>query len=116
MSDILAVLLHLLPVGLWCAWWLWAVNWKDAWPVLAQGGWVPVVLVVFASALAWSRIFPSDCDCLRFITIGNFWWQLGGVCALTVVALLCGWLQGKLGWAPEEVSFEPPADSGEIHH
>jgi hypothetical protein len=113
MSDTLAwvlgVMLQLLPGGLWCAWWLWCVNWRKAWPVLAHGGWVPVVLLMYTSALAWSQVSPGPCNCLPFLTIPNFWWQLGSVTTLTLIALLCGWLQGKLGWTPAEVHFEPPA-------
>jgi len=105
---LLEKLLPLLPGGLWCAWWLWCVNWKKAWPVLAQGGWVGVLLLMFLGALAWSNITPSPCNCLG-IRVGNFWWQLGSVSALTAVALFCGWLQGQLGWEPAEVSFEPAA-------
>jgi hypothetical protein len=104
-----AVLLWLLPGGLWCAWWLWTPDWKKVWPVLAAGAWVPVVLLMVLSALAWSMISPSSCNCLGFVTLPNFWWQLGSVSALTVLALFCGWLQGQLGWTPAEVEIEPPA-------
>jgi hypothetical protein len=110
-------LLPLLPVLLWCAWWLWAVNWKKAWPVLAAGAWVPVVLLVFLVSLAWSRVSREACDCLGFVTISTFWWRLGVVGGLTALALFCGWLQGVLGWTPREVSFDPPAPTqGHGHH
>jgi hypothetical protein len=92
----------------WCAWWLWAVNWKKAWPVLAQGGWAPVVLLSVVVALVWSRISPAPCDCLG-VTLPNFLWQLGAVGGLVALALFFGWLQGKLGWGPPDVSYEPPA-------
>ncbi len=112
----LGVLLHLLPGGLWCAWWLWCVNWKKAWPMLAEGGWMPVVLLMFISALAWSRIFPATFTGLGF-PITNFVWQSGCVIALTLIALFCGWVQGQLGWTPEEISFEPPpTEHGHGHH
>jgi hypothetical protein len=104
-------LLPWLPGGLWCAWWLWCVNWKRAFPVLARGGWVVAVLMVFVSALAWSSIFPS-----RYSGVPNFWWQLVACATLALLALLCGWLQGWLGWTPEEVSFDPPADAGDHGH
>ena len=115
----LAVLLQLLPVALWCAWWLWAVNWKRAWPVLAQGAWAPVVLLSVVAALAWSRIAPSPCNCLGFVTVPNFWWQLGSVSTLTAIALFCGWLQGYFGWTPQESNLEPPPiahEHGHDHH
>jgi hypothetical protein len=100
-------LLPWLPGGLWCAWWLWCVNWKHAWPVLARGGWIVVVLLTFVSALAWSGIFPSECRCLGFPLV-NFWWQLGACTTLVLVALFCGWAQGRLGLTPAEVDFDPP--------
>jgi hypothetical protein len=107
-EQLLEALLPFLPVALWAVWWLCGVNWKKAWPVLARGAWVPVVLGMFVAALVWSRLDPEPCTSLRFVTIPSFWWQLGGVSALVALALVCGWLQGKLGWAPEDVNLEPP--------
>lgn len=114
--SVLQTALPWLPAGLWCAWWLWCVDWKQAWPVLANGGWVPVVLLTFVSALAWSQIFPTTCRCLGF-PMPNFWWQLGSCTALVLVALLCGWLQERLGWTPAPVTFDPPEhhDHGHAH-
>jgi hypothetical protein len=113
-SVLFWLLVPWLPLGVWCAWWLWGVNWKHAWPVLARGAWAPALLLIYLVALVWSYLAPSSCNCLVFMTIGNFWWQLGAVSALAALALLCGWLQGQLGWTPEEVSFEPPA-AGQAH-
>ena len=93
---------------IWVAWWLGAVNWKKVWPILAQGGWAPVTLLTVVSALVWSRLAASDCTCLGFLTLPNFWWQLGAVGALVGVALFCGWLQTFFNWSPAEISLEPP--------
>jgi hypothetical protein len=113
------ILLPLVLLALWCSWWLFCVNWKKAGPVLAEGGWVGVVLLALLSALAWSRISPRPWDRLGF-PIANFIWQLGAVAGLALLALFCGWVQGKLGWAPPEVSFEPPPPEhghrGHHHH
>jgi hypothetical protein len=104
----------------WLAWWLWGVNWKKAWPVLAQGAWVPALLLLVVSALVWSQLAPSACSCLGFVTVPNFWWQLGAVGLLTAVTLLCGWLQGVFHWAPADVNLDPPAavahGDGHGHH
>src|SRR4051794_25557032 len=89
-ASLFRLLLPWLPGGLWCAWWLWCVNWKRAWPVLARGGWLVVVLLTLVSALAWSAISPSSCRCLGF-PLGNYWWQLGACTSLALVALFCGW-------------------------
>jgi hypothetical protein len=47
----------------------------------------------------------------------NFWSQLVAVTGLALLALFSGWLQGILGWAPAEISVEPPAaHHGHGHH
>jgi hypothetical protein len=99
---------HWLLLIPWVAWWLWGVNRKQTWAVLAQGAWLPVLLLMIVSALVWAEIRPSECTCLGFVTVPNFWWQLGGVSLLVAVTLLCGWLQGVYGWTPAEISLEPP--------
>ncbi len=111
-AQLAALAVHWILLIVWIAWWLRAVNWRRAWPVLGSGGWAPLVLLMLMTALAWSRLQPAPCDCLGFVTIPNFWWQLGYVSMLVAVALFCGWLQGVLGWAPPEISLEPPP----VHH
>jgi hypothetical protein len=116
------VIVELLQLGLtyalliaYFAWWLCAVNWQKAWPVLARGGWAPAVVLLIVAALAWSSISPAPCTCLGFVTVPNFWWQLGAVGLLAAAALFCGWLQGYyFGWTPPEISLEPPAHAQ--HH
>jgi hypothetical protein len=116
MSETVAWILGaLVPVGLWCAWWLFCVDWRKTWPVLARGGWLGVVLLLFVITLAWSGISPTSCNCLRVVTIPNFWWQLGYVSTLTALALFCGWLQAQFGWVPPEVAFDPPAHHDHGH-
>lgn len=104
------ILLGLIPGGLWCAWFLWAVNWPKVWPELRRGGWAVAVLLGLIAALVWSLLFPS-----RWLGLPNFTWQVGAVALLIAAALFCGWLQGKLGWTPADVSFAPPADHGHGH-
>lgn len=110
-----SVILFLLPGGLWVAWCLGCVNWKKAWPVLADGAWVGVILLILISALVWSKIEASSYILFDTLIIPNYWWQLSGVIAITLVALFCGWLQGILGWTPLEVAVEP-ADDHEAGH
>ncbi len=113
--PVIDVLNQLLPGGLWVVFWLWAVNWKKVWPVLAEGAWAPVTLLGIVIALAWSQIDARPCNCLGLVTVPNFWWQLGGVASLAAVALFCGWLQGLLRWTPAEVNLDPPAHHGHDH-
>jgi hypothetical protein len=99
----------------WLAWWLWGVNWKRAWAVLAEGAWLPILLIMVIAALVWSALAPSDCTCLGVFKVPNFWWQLGAVSLLAALTLFCGWLQGVFGWIPVEVSLEPPAAPAAEH-
>lgn len=96
----------------WLAWWLAAVNWRRLWPVLAQGAWLPLVLMLFLAALVWSRIRPTEYLLFGTLPVANYWWQLFVIGLLTGLAFLCGWLQGVLGWTPAEVEVEPPPAGG----
>src|SRR5262249_30749969 len=87
------ILLKLLPGGILTVWCLWAVNWRKAWPVLAVGGWVPLVLIGVMAAVVWSRVWPYDVIVLWFLPVPNGLWQFGAVAILIGVALFCGWLQ-----------------------
>jgi hypothetical protein len=99
----------------WLAWWLCGVNWKKAWPILAQGAWAPVVLIMVSAALVWSQIAPRTCTCLGLFEVPNFWWQLGDVSGLTGLALVCGWLQVAMGWTPAEINLDPPVAASHEH-
>ena len=114
MQPWLSVVIALL---LWMAFWLFAVNWKKLWTVLAAGAWLPVVLLGLMAATVWSRIAPGTCSCLGFVTLPNYLWQLGYVVGMVGLALFAGWLQGQFGYAPVEMSLDPPpAEHGRSHH
>jgi len=106
----------LIPVLLWMAFWLFAVNWSRVWPTLREGAWAPVVLLGLLAAIVWSQLSAAPC-CPIVAALPNFWWQLGCVALLIGCALFAGWLQGVLNYAPVEVSVEPPAhhDHGHGH-
>ena len=101
--------LHWLLWIIWAAWWLGGVNAKKMRHVLACGSWAPAVLLIILVALVWSSIDPRACECLGFIKLPNFWWQLGYVSMLAATALFCGWLQSVFHWTPPEIHFDPPA-------
>lgn len=108
-SLLVAYAAHWILLIVWVVWWLLGVDWRRCWAFLAQGAWMPLVLLMVLVALVWSRIEPVACDCLRVVTVPNFWWQLGYVGLLVAVALFCGWLQGVFRWAPAEINLDPPA-------
>ncbi len=100
----------------WIVWWLWGVNWNKCWDALARGAWAPAVLLMLIAALVWSRLQPAPCECLGFVSIPNFWWQLGEVGMFVAIAFFCGWLQGLYHWAPAEMDLNPPAPSHDHAH
>jgi len=101
------LVLELLLLFAWVAWWLWTVNWVTAWDWLARGAWVGVVLLVVIAALVWSQIGPRELD-VGFTQVPNFWWQLAATALLAGVALFCGWVQGVAGWMPADIPIYPP--------
>jgi hypothetical protein len=113
---LLAVAGYYTLILIWIVWWLLGVNWRRCWQALADGAWAPVVLLMLISALVWSRLQPVPCDCLGFVTVPNFWWQLGEVSLLVAIALFCGWLQGVFHWAPAELDLDPPVHGFEHVH
>jgi hypothetical protein len=111
--------LHWILWIVWAAWCLWAVNWKKTRHVLAVGGWAPALLLIFLIAIVWSRLDARACDCLGFVSLPNFWWQLGYVSMLAGLAMFCGWLQSVFHWTPHDINLDPPAhghDHGHAHH
>ena len=106
---------HYILFILLIVWSLWGVNWSRAWAALRQGAWAPLILLMVVTALVWSRISPTSCDCLQIVTIPNFWWQLGYVAMLVAIIFFCGWLQAVFHWAPAEVDLNPPAAHGHDH-
>jgi hypothetical protein len=105
-----------LAIAAWCVWWLWGVDWRKAWPALASGGWSPALLILIVSAVVWATVSPGEWVISEGFKVPHFWRHVGGVAALAGLALFCGWLQGRLGWAPAEIAIEPPGSGSEHGH
>lgn len=100
-------------IAIWC---LWAVNWRKAWPVLASGGWLALLLIVVMTAYVWSLTRPYPAH-IAGIELPNYGWKLAAVSIFTCWGLFCGWLQGVQGWEPPIIDLEPPAHAhGHGHH
>ncbi len=100
-------LLTLLPLAMWCAWWLLCADWKKLWQVLAVGGWAPAVLIVLMAGAVWGRLDPQELRWPAFY-LPALAWHVAAAVALACLALACGWLQGVLGWTPPEFPVHPP--------
>jgi hypothetical protein len=110
------VLLPLLPLVVWVAYWTFGVNWTKLRSVLLQGGWVGLVLLGFLAVLVWGTVAPPAAGVHQFfgLTLGNFVGKTVLVTALICIMLLCGSVQlsGACGsWC----QFDEPADD-EHHH
>ncbi len=108
-TQLLYLILENALLLVWLAVALFGINWKRAWPVLAEGAWAPVVLLTFLAALVWSSLAPAPFTGLGFMTIPNFWAKLIAVWMIVAATCFCGWLQGVLHYSPPEISVEPPA-------
>jgi hypothetical protein len=113
--NVVSVLVALLPLAIWCAWWLFCVNWTKLWPVLASGAWAPAVLLVFMAGAVWARLDPRDLTWPGYYVSALAWHLSAGV-GLAAVAMVCGWLQAVLGCTPREFPVHPPAPAhGHAH-
>lgn len=111
------VLLRLLPLAVLTIWCLWAVNWRKAWPVLAAGGWAPLVLIGLMAAAVWPMIWPVPLRIAGLGTMPNGVWQPIAVALVLCVVLFCGWVQSRSGYTPPEVDLNPPThDHGHDAH
>jgi hypothetical protein len=93
----------------WLGWWLWLVDWRQFWPALARGAWLPLLLVLgLISFLAWHLQLPWLAD-----------WKPAILAPLTMTVLLfgsillCGWLQEVFSWHPVEITLQATAP---VHH
>ncbi len=115
-SELGHLLIRLLPVIVFVAWCLWAVDWRKTWPVLAEGAWLPLILIAIMAGVVWSLVFPSAASIFGFIPLPNGSWQLGVAGMLICLALACGWLQGQFRCYPPEISFDPPPPVQDHEH
>jgi len=107
---------HYILLIVWVVWWMWGVNWNRAWTFLGQGAWAPLVLLMVAVALVWSKLAPSRVEIAGLVSVPNFWWQLGYVGLLIALIFFCGWLQAVFHWVPADVNLDPPAHGHEHNH
>jgi hypothetical protein len=111
--SVAALLLPWTPLIAWLAFWLYAVNWVKLRQVMAQGGWIAVLLFGFVMILIWGVIAPppSGHHYLFGLTLSNFVGKTVYVTALLSIMFLCGSVQlsGACGswakfptWGPED--------------
>src|SRR5947209_20139510 len=80
--DAVVAVFKTLPLVAFVAWCLWGVDWRRTWPILAAGGWVPLVLIGVMAGVVWAFVFPSSALVFGFMYVHNVLWQLGAVALL----------------------------------
>ena len=115
--NLLRVILPWLPLLGWVGFWIFAVNWAKAFPILRRGGFIGVVLLMFVAVLVWAAVAPPDNGkhLMLGLSVDNPSGKFIYVTMLTCIALLCGSAQlsgsfGRLGEFPEE-----PAADDDVH-
>jgi hypothetical protein len=111
------VLLPLLPLVVWVAFWTLAVNWTKLRSALLAGGWVGLVLLGFLAVLVWGTVAPPATGAHQFfgLTLGNFVGKTVLVTALICIMLLCGSVQLS-GACGSLCQFDEPSEEDAHHH
>jgi hypothetical protein len=94
-AALLALVAPWTPLIAWVAFWALGVNWVRLRRILLDGGWIGLLLLMFAAILTWGAIAPPAAGhhFLFGLTLSNFVGKTVYVTALVVIALLCGSVQ-----------------------
>lgn len=95
LAQLGGVIIPWLPLVAWCAFWLFAVNWRKMHVTLARGGWVPVILIGLVAILIWGLIAPPPGGMHDFgQPVTNYVGKAVYVTGLFCIMLICGSVQG----------------------
>lgn len=110
------VVLPWLPLLAWIAFWTLAVNWVRAFDILRRGGFVGVLLLMFAAVLVWGAVAPPVAGHHEIFTlqVDNYPGKFFYVTALTCIAFLCGSAQMN-GVARGLVRFDAEDEKSATH-
>lgn len=113
---LIKVVLPWLPLLAWVAFWTLAVNWVKAFDVLRRGGFIGVLLLMFAAVLVWGAVAPpvAGSHSMFGLTVSNYAGKFIYVTMLTCIALLCGSAQMN-GFAKGLVSFDESVEEAAAH-
>jgi hypothetical protein len=110
------VLVPLIPLVVWVAFWTLAVNWTKLRSVLLQGGWIGLALIAVIAVLVWGTVAPppSGAHHLLGLTLGNFVGKTVFVTTLVCIMFLCGSVQLS-GACGSLCRFDEPVAGTELH-
>lgn len=122
--DVVVALLNVirpwLPLLGWIAFWSLAVNWSRTFDILRKGGFIGVLLMMFAAVLIWGAVYPplEGNHVLFGLKVSNYAGKFIYVTMLTCIALLCGSAQmsGTFGSLIDFSDEEDEANTAPAHH
>jgi hypothetical protein len=121
--SLLRIILPWLPLLAWIGFWLFAVNWSKAFPILRRGGAIGVLLAMFIAVLVWGSVAPPEggTHSLLGLAVSNYAGKFMYVTMLACMALLCGSVQmsgalGRLAEFPEPVADDHHGHGHDGHH
>ncbi|MCH2210488.1 MAG: hypothetical protein MK110_04250 [Fuerstiella sp.] len=114
--SLFEVILPWLPLMAWIAFWTLAVNWVTAFDAIRRGGWIGVLLLMFAAVLVWGAVAPpvAGHHVIFSLNVDNYPGKFFYVTALTCIAFLCGSAQMN-GLAQSLVRFDNPPEESASH-
>src|SRR5579871_5615251 len=115
LAAILTILIPWTPLAAWIVFWMFAVNWVKLREILANGGWVGLVLIGAVMVLVWGSIAPGSGPYDFFgLRVSNFVEKTVYVSGLFVLMFLAGSLQLS-GFCAGCCPFNEPILIAETH-
>jgi len=110
------MLLPLLPLVAWIAFWLFAVNWVKLREVILSGGWIGLLLIGAVMVIVWGAVAPPEGGSHNFLglTLTNIVGKVVLVAGLMCIMLLCGSVQLS-GFCAGWCRFDESTAEHELH-
>lgn len=111
-----SLLLPVIPLAVWIAFWLFAVNWVKLRQALLSGGMFGLLLIGLVMILVWGVVAPPQEGVHNFLglKLSNFVGKTVLVTGLACIMLLCGSVQLS-GFCSSWCQFEDDSAEGELH-
>lgn len=103
------LLVPLIPLAIWIAYWTLGVNWTRLRLVLLRGGWIGLLLLGLVAVMVWGTVDPPPSGYHQFLglTVGNFVGKTVLVTVLICIMFLCGSVQLS-GFCGSLCQFDEP--------
>lgn len=110
------LLIPVIPLAIWIAFWLFAVNWVKLRSAILSGGMFGLFFIGLVAVLVWGVVAPPAEGVHNFLglKLSNFVGKTVLVSGLACIMLLCGSVQLS-GFCSSWCQFEEDSAEGELH-